>query len=680
MIATRRALCLLTLLLAARAGDRAAGAENDAVVYHVAPGGSDRNPGTKDKPFATVEAARDAIRAQKTRSAPITVLIHGGTYRLDRPLVFTPEDSGSPKAPITYRAADGEKPVFSGGQAVSGWKETTVAGRTLWVAELPEVRDGKAYHRQLWVNGERRTRARHPNQGFLHIAALPPTTKKTERDKRYEGQDRFEFKPGDLRAWNNLSDVEVVVLHLWVDVHLPVVSVDEKERQVTFSARSLRRLEDAGKPARYYVVNALELLDEPGEWYLDRKSGKLYYAPLPGERPETVKAVVARLPALLRCEGKPEAKQPIEHLHFRGLSFQHAEWTLPPGQAGDLQAAAGVPAVVHADGLRHSSFTDCEIAHVSGYGLHLARGCQDDRVIGCHLHDLGAGGVRVGEQGSRANPAEQTHGVRVTDNHIHAAGRVHHQAVGVWIGQSFNNRIAHNHIHDLYYTGVSIGWTWGYGQTLARDNVLEFNHIHDLGYGWLSDMGGVYTLGMQPGTVVRNNVFHDINASFYGGWGIYFDEGSTDIVAEDNLVYRTTHGGFHQHYGRNNVVRNNILALGRDHQLQRSRLEEHLSFTVERNIIYGIGAQFLAGRWDGPVKLDNNLYWRPGGPIRFGKFTWEQWQKQGHDQHSLIADPLFIDPAKADFRLKPGSPAAKIGFKMPDFSTVGIRPPDKREK
>src|SRR5262249_53308274 len=122
----------------------------------------------------------------------------------------------------------------------------------------------------------------------------------------------------------------------------------------------------------------------------------------------------------------------------------------------------------------------------------------------------------------------------------------------------------------------------------------------------------------------------------YGGWGIYFDEGSTRIVAENNLVYRTSHGGFHQHYGKDNVVRNNIFALGQAAQMQRTRVEDHTSFTFERNIVYGEGEQFLAGRWDGKVVVDHNLYWRPGGGIRFGKLTWEQWRKQGHDGKSVV--------------------------------------------
>jgi hypothetical protein len=254
----------------------------------------------------------------------------------------------------------------------------------------------------------------------------------------------------------------------------------------------------------------------------------------------------------------------------------------------------------------------------------------------------------------------------VEDCHIHDGGHGFHQAIGVWIGQSPNNRVARNHIHDFDYTGISVGWTWGYGPALATGNVIEQNLVRDLGHGMLSDMGGIYTLGLHRGTVIRGNVFHDISAHNYGGWGIYFDEGTTEIRAEDNLVYHTTHGGFHQHYGRDNVVRNNIFALGRDAQLRRSRVEPHRSFTFERNIVYWERGPLLDGDWN-DVKADfnHNTYWRTEKPsaIDFAGKTWSQWRSRGADAESQIADPRFIAPERADFRLRPDSPAFGLGFK-----------------
>ncbi|HKI32132.1 MAG TPA: right-handed parallel beta-helix repeat-containing protein [Gemmataceae bacterium] len=651
------------------------------LTVHVAPDGSDTNPGTRARPFATIRRGLDAVRAARreagTADVSANVLVHGGTYSLTAPLVLGPEDSGTAAAPLVIAAAPGEAPVVSGGRRIGGWKEVSVAGRKLWAADVPDVKDGRWYFHELWVNGRRRTRARHPNDGFLKIAGVPDAPRGTPFDK---GQDRFQFAAGDLKRWDNLADVDVVVLHYWVVSRRAVEGLDEKGRMVTLAGKSHLSFLDGSEPARYYVENALELLDAPGEWYLDRKAGVLYYAPMAGEAMATAEVVAPVLARLVTFAGRPDEKRYVEHVTLRGLTFAHAEWWPERAAATDEQAAVIVPAAVHGDGMHHCALEDCAVAHVGTYAVHLARGCRDNRVVGCDLFDLGAGGVRVGETVVRDDEAQQTHGNAVTDNHIHDAGRVFHQAVAVWVGQSYANRVAHNHVHDLYYTGISCGWTWGYGKSLARDNLIAFNDVHDLGKGWLSDMGGVYTLGAQPGTVVRGNVFHDIAGYRYGGWGIYFDEGSTGIVAENNLVYRTTHGGFHQHYGKDNVVRNNVFALGRDAQLERTRAESHRSFTFERNVVYYRTDKLLAGKWDDDqVALDNNLYWRDGGAVRFGDQSWEAWRSRRRDGHSLVADPLFADPDRGDFRLKPGSPAEKVGFKTPDLSGVGPRAAGKRD-
>jgi hypothetical protein len=254
---------------------------------------------------------------------------------------------------------------------------------------------------------------------------------------------------------------------------------------------------------------------------------------------------------------------------------------------------------------------------------------------------------------------------------------VYPAACGVIIFQSGKNTIAHNHIHDTYYTGISNGWTWGYGPTNAGENIIEYNHVHDIGRGMLSDMGGNYNLGVQPGTVIRHNLFHDITSHGYGGWGIYTDEGSSHILIENNVVYHTKSGGFHQHYGRMNMVRNNIFAYSLIGQVIRTRMEPHLSFTFERNIVYWTEGPLLGSNWkDDRYRLDYNLYWNPTispDSVRFAAWIPAEWKARGQDTHSLIADPLFVNPEKGDFTLRPGSPAFRLGFTSIDLRGVGPR-------
>jgi len=650
-------------------------------MFYVAPNGNDAWSGTRatpnakgtDGPFATIARARDAVRqlrAQGKLKRPVTVSIRGGTYFLKEPLVFTPEDSGTAECPVTYAAYRGEKPVISGGRRITGWKQTVVHGKPAWQADLPEVRRGEWYFRQLFVNGKRRPRPRVPKTGWHEFAEVPGMTENTPWN---QGQDRAIFSPGDMKAWSNPNDVEVVALHFWVDSHLPVASIDEGSRLVTFSKRSVFRLsqEYMGKPARYYADNVFEALDSAGEWYLDRAKGVLYYIPAEGETPENAVVIAPRLPFLVRFEARNG--RGVEHVHLRGLSFGHTEWSLPPDSAGAAQAAVNVPGAVYWEGAKHCSIRECVVAHVAGYAVELASGCEGNEIVGCLLTDMGAGGVKVGHDTSHTT---------ISDCEIAHGGRIFHSAVGVWIGNSGDNKVVHNHIHDLHYSGVSVGWSWGYGPSKAQRNIIEYNHIHDLGHRMLSDMGGIYTLGVSPGTRLANNVIHDVVSYSYGGWGVYLDEGSTHIVVENNVVYDTKTGNFHQHYGRENVLRNNVFAFAQDPQIVRSRAEEHLSFTLEGNIIVWKEGNLLGSNWQGnQYKLDRNLYWKVGGgTFDFAGHSLEEWRKMGQDVNSVIADPLFVNAEKRDFRLKPESPALKLGFRPIDTSQVGPRGTVRRAK
>lgn len=332
-----------------------------ATDFHMAPNGNDANPGTQAKPFATLERARDAIRELKQAGPlkePVTVRLGGGRYALAREVRFGPEDSGTAACPITYTAAGPEPVVLDGGRGITGWQKHDAK---LWVATVPDVAGGAWRFRQLYLNGRQRVRARTPNEGFLRVAGCPEGTPKTAN--YHKDCQTFQFKPGDIHAdWTNLSDVEVIVYHFWTDSHLPIKSVDTESNLVTFAHKAGKTFTDdfSEDGARYIVENVFEGLDAPGEWYLNRHTGQLFYYPLPGEDLAKAEVVAPFASAHLRLEGKPAERRYVEHVRFRNLSFAYSNFAFNPTKKRDeVQWAGGTWAEWQHQGKdRHSQYGD----------------------------------------------------------------------------------------------------------------------------------------------------------------------------------------------------------------------------------------------------------------------------------------------------------------------------------
>lgn len=650
---------------------------------YVSPNGSDQHAGTKEAPLKSIQAAVDmAAKNEKGYwSGPIEILLEGGVHPVEKPVCVTGD------LQLTIASVPGERAIVSGGRVIENIAEGEWNGMRLWTAELPQVKNGKWYFKSLFAGGKRCARAFLPRDGFYWIESVPGHTLASGL---FEGGDRFIAREGDVKNFKNLTDAEIHMFHFWIDEHLPVKSFDPETREVVSTHHSIFAMKDDYEPrfAKYRVENIIEGLCRPGDWYLDRSEGRLYYLPEEGEEIGKTQLIAPV------CEQLIVAKN-VTGLTVDRLDFAYTDWSIHqdigktfPGTRTDIlyasspQANSNVPGVLTFSHAARCAVTRCSIRHAGLYGIDLTYACRSMCIQGNVMEDLGAGGIKLNGATADQPKAERTQYVTIADNDIGMGGRVFLSGIGVASLHASHIRIIHNHIHDMYYSGVSCGWLWGYDESASFDNIIEYNHIHGLGHGILSDMGGIYTLSVQPGTRIRYNLIHDIEKANYGGWAIYPDEGSSHILIENNVCYDTSSSCFHQHYGRENIVRNNIWAFGREGMVACTRLEEHCGFSFERNIVLTDGQPIHTGAGCGNIRSDMNLYWDIGGrevntsEYFSEKSTWrpiETLREKGYDLHSRIADPGFKDAAARDFSLLPGSPALEIGFVPIDLSGVGVR-------
>ncbi|MEF8809859.1 MAG: right-handed parallel beta-helix repeat-containing protein [Bacteroidales bacterium] len=646
------------------------GTENE---IHVSPDGDDSSAGNEEAPLKTLGKAQDELkdRLSEMKQGTLRVLLHDGTYTLQKPLTFNEDFGGHKNIEIIWQAVQGAEPVISGAKSMK--LETTTEICSLSFSGPKELFD-------LYVNGKRARRARTPDSGFFRFENVEEEIIEKGDGRVPEKAEQQLFFPEKATAdlldlsFPKLQDVRFHAFFKWDNTIRYLSGKSEKAGVFKTRGTGMKPWNPMKEGTRFFLENYKDALDAPGEWYASKSNGqsKLYYIPKEEEKGQNLNFNIPVTDKLLVIKGTPEEK--VKNITFEGIRFHHSNYNLPRSGFEPAQAANTIGAALEIDHAENIVFEDCEIAHTGQHGIWFRKGTNDCVMKRCYVHDLGAGGVRIGDTQIPEDSSNLTENIQVENCIIQGGGYNFPSGVGVWIGQSGNNRILHNDIGNFRYSGVSVGWVWGYSHSPAKYNKIKYNRIHHIGWALLSDMAGVYTLGKSEGTQINNNVVHDIHAYSYGGWGLYTDEGSSDITMKNNLVYNTKTGGFHQHYGRENNITNNIFAFADMYQVQATRVEDHRSFTFENNIVVGREGEMLAGPWkEIGVKMDSNCYWyNERKSFDFVGLSFEKWKaRTGHDQNSIIADPGTINTNEGTFTLNDGI-SEKIGFVPFDPEEAGV--------
>ncbi len=655
----------------------------------VSANGDDTAEGTLEAPLKTLKGAKEKLKALNLpEEASVTVWFREGTYTFFDTVAFDESD----KSNVLYRSYPDEEVIFSGSKEIKGnWKETEINDVKAFVTDMP-VKSDADYFRSLFKDGVRLSRSNYPKTDVFKVAAEPNADEKidSEWDPNFFVHSPVLYAhPEDLLDFTNQEDIDVKLMHFWCEDLLPVHSIDKTTGKITTTKPTAMktRVDD-----NYILENVKEALSLPGEWYLDRSEEKLYYIPQDGDTLENT-VVYAGLNEQFFTINNAQS------ISFQGINFKNTDWNHINGThtgnpfeeshplyktikygAEHPQAAFEVPAAIHITSSNGINFTDCNFENISYTAVKFEKASKNCNITSCLFNEIGGNAVFI--HGDFVVPAT-TQNINVTDCHISNYGRIFNNAIGILLTHAIDCDLTHNEIHDGWYTGVSVGWNWGYTDNPTNNINISNNLIYNIGNGWLSDMGGIYTLGIQPDTVISENIIHNVGCDEgkygYGGWGIYLDEGSSEILVEKNLVYDCSSQTFHQHYGKDNMIRNNIFAFGGEGQFRITRNEEHNSLFLYNNILVGDDSVMY---WN-TISLDwfkdnNNLYWDYN---TFGKTVFSgnstsifdsenilAMYGRGYYNNAILADPLFKDAENRDFTLAENSPAFDGGFEPWEYN------------
>jgi len=503
---------------------------------------------------------------------------------------------------------------------------------------------------------------------------------------------QYRLQPGDLDPYiydadgQILPDVQLMTYQYWSTSFNRIANYDPMTGVVEIPRRAGGYYPT--NHARWHVENSRAALDAPGEWYFDRKAGRVFYIPRNDEDLARDTVLLTICPRrLIEIRGDWKNGKLVEWLTFRNLVFSYSDADLSPDYENSVQGAHTQRGTICAVGLAHSLIENCEFSHLGENGITLLEGCAENTIFQNHIFDTGAGGVSLPAipQGTPHELAI-TRKNRIENNLIHHTGELFHSACGIFLGGMAQfNSIAHNDVSNTTWSAMQLGWSWGAGKAYSNHNDVGWNHLHHISRGVMNDLAGIYTLGDTDGTRLHHNWIHDVRRyTFgnigYGGWGLYGDAGTSNIVMESNLIHDTQDPGLHIHnyaYPYNAVYRNNIFAFSDAAVLARNNVmhtDREFGAKVEQNICLNHAGTMLSGSGYGlkPEKSliqNRNCFWSLNEtPVFLGK-SLDEWRTlAAQDSESIAADPKFQDAQARDFRLSSDSPALALGFEPFDLT------------
>ena len=550
--------------------------------------GNDKNPGTKEAPFNTLNRAIKQAREWRRLNRPevaggIYIRLEEGVYAQRNSLFLRPEDSGTPDSPTVICAVDGAHPVISGGVAVTGWKRgcnhpaiPEKLKQKIWSAEAPLIGNRRVETRQMWVNGHKVQRAaQFPDGGLERMIDFNP------EEQTITIPVSQSVNPKRLQ---NAGQLEMIVHQRWAIAILRVKSIDVKDGQAVVRFHEPESHLEFAHPwpqpviggekgnSSFCLINALELLDQPGEWFQEYPSGTIYYYPQASENMETAEVIIPTLETLVTIDGT--LSRPVKHIQFNGITFAHTSWMRPSFQ-GHVTLQGGFPLLdayklqepglpekaelenqawitrpetaIRVRGAEHIDFKHCTFRHLSSTGLDYEWAVTASSVEDCQFTDIGGTALLVGafpDGGFEthipfipADVRELCSHITIRNNFISNVTNEDWGCVGIGAGYVRNMDISHNEVCHLNYSGICVGWGWTSLESGMCNNRIEANYVHHFARR-LYDAGGLYTLSNQPGSVMRNNrIEHLIEAPYATNdraFYIYLDEATDGYTMENN--------------------------------------------------------------------------------------------------------------------------------------------------